>query len=335
MTNNPTLIYYAPGAYGTFIEWCLNYFTDLNFSETLPFTNTGSSHNFYGNFTWNEFEFNHFVYSQSFMRGHPGSFNNEASKLLELPKSYENLLSVELNEFVNTNINVVFLYFSTGSWIWGINNYIEKVSSAKHLTYNQKISFLNSKRIPEEKHIIFGYTGIELIKKSLIYSGASKFVSQWGKSSIDDLELWELREFLSLYYPLERIDNTDNQIFDNIKNKFTNILMIEISELRDNFEETLKKIITKTGRQIVREEKINEIYSEWIEIQEYKNKDALIHKIVYNLINVVDFSWNQLTLIDESFLQYYLRLAGIEIKCWGLNEFPTNTHDFLPLLERK
>lgn len=51
LTNKPNtvLILYPPGAYGTFFEWGLNYFSGQLDDDRLPFTTNGSSHGFVGN----------------------------------------------------------------------------------------------------------------------------------------------------------------------------------------------------------------------------------------------------------------------------------------------
>jgi hypothetical protein len=40
------------------------------------------------------------------------------------------------------------------------------------------------------------------------------------------------------------------------------------------------------------------------------------------------YSYNQLNLVQESLIQFRLKLLGKELKCYRLNIFPTNTQDF-------
>lgn len=42
-------IVYSAGSYGTFVEWCLNYFSNPFFPQDLPFLTQGNSHKFAGN----------------------------------------------------------------------------------------------------------------------------------------------------------------------------------------------------------------------------------------------------------------------------------------------
>lgn len=339
MNNKSTFVYYQVGAYGTFVEWCLNYFTNQEFPEDLPFLKDGSAHNSTnGNFIWNTTEFDQYIQSEipTFTRAHPGAINKLSVDLLQLPNSYEQLLSIELKDLEDSFDNIIFLYYSVDSWIWGTNNQIEKASLTTVFQMDQCLELLSQKGILKKKIIYNPHPGVEHIRIMLDYNGASEYNNTMeGKSSIlDKLEIWNLRELLSLYFPQDKLHVSHNQIFNNIKNKFPNILMFDILDLKNNFREILKKCISKTNQSMIREEKIDEIYSIWITSQVHNDKDALIQNIVHCLANNIEFNWSPLTLIDESFLQYYLRLKDIEIRCWELNQFPTNTKDFLPLLER-
>lgn len=47
--------------------------------------------------------------------------------------------------------------------------------------------------------------------------------------------------------------------------------------------------------------------------------------IVYNISNNIEYTWSNLSIIEEAIVQRELRLAGYEIICHGLNIFPTST----------
>lgn len=42
------LIIYTSGAYGTFLDWCINYFSGIIDNDDLPFQNSGNAHNWRG-----------------------------------------------------------------------------------------------------------------------------------------------------------------------------------------------------------------------------------------------------------------------------------------------
>ena len=336
MTDQLTFVYYQGGAYGTFFEWCLNYFTDSDFPEDLPFLDsTGSAHRFNnGNFIWNVAEFEQLKQSglPKFFRGHPGAFT-DVHDLINTPKSYGRVLSIDLQELTSVTANGIFLHYSTDkSWLWGINNQIEKAALTTTLPMEIALKLIKEHNLPKDQYPLVLEHGVDYIKASLVHSGISELSLAWNKSSIDNLDLWELRELLSLYFIGEKIDHCNGQIFNAVKTEFPNILVIDIFDLKNNFKEIIKEIIKPIGP-LVREDKIDEVYSQWIARQIHCNKDTLIQNIVHSLVNDIEFNWPKLTLIDEAFLQHYLRVQGYEIKCWNLNMFPTNTNDFLPLLE--
>lgn len=70
-------------------------------------------------------------------------------------------------------------------------------------------------------------------------------------------------------------------------------------------------------------------------LQCHMNKDLLCNQIVESIITNEYFDWSAtaLTFIDEAMIQKLLRDAGVQLRCYNLNIFPTNTKDFLPLLE--
>lgn len=338
MTIDSTFIYYQGGAFGTFFEWCLNYFTDQDFPEELPFLDsTGSAHKFKsGNFIWSATEFDQLRESKlpRFFRAHPGTISDEANKYTTIPKSYDKVLSIELDKLTSVTANGIFLHYTADkSWLWGLNNLIEKGALTSTLSLEQAIALMKEHCLPEDQYPLLLESGVNYLKASLIHSGAAKLSTQWGKSSIHEMDTWELRELLSLYAVGERFDSSDAEIFNTISTKFPNIVVLDILDLRDNFNEVIKKFISLIGLPLVREDKLDEVHQQWLLRQVHKDKDTLVQTIVHSLINNLEFSWTTLTLIDESFLQHYLRMQGYNIKCWNLNEFPTNTKDFLPLLE--
>ena len=65
------------------------------------------------------------------------------------------------------------------------------------------------------------------------------------------------------------------------------------------------------------------------------NKDAVCDKIVNSIATNELFDWStiSLSILDEAWIQKSLSDKGIQIKCYKLNTFPTNSKDFQPLLE--
>jgi hypothetical protein len=56
--------------------------------------------------------------------------------------------------------------------------------------------------------------------------------------------------------------------------------------------------------------------------------------IVNNILNNIEYTWSNLSIIDEAIIQRQLRLAGYEIICYGLNTFPNSVADIDLILKK-
>ena len=97
----------------------------------------------------------------------------------------------------------------------------------------------------------------------------------------------------------------------------------------DNFKDTIISLLDYCQLDIVNLDKIEEVYQSWISYQYHYFKDRILNDIIESILNNTYYDWKQykLTLVDEALIQYYLRQHNIEIKCYNLNSFPTNTDD--------
>jgi hypothetical protein len=81
-------------------------------------------------------------------------------------------------------------------------------------------------------------------------------------------------------------------------------------------------------------EPLQQVYRHWLTLQKQINKDQICNQIVNSLRDKIPFNWSHcnLSIVDEAWIQKTLRDNHVEIRCHGLDVFPTNTEDFLPLL---
>ena len=131
------------------------------------------------------------------------------------------------------------------------------------------------------------------------------------------------------------IGNTETKIF-LVTSKFKvikkisfltkNINLIKLNDIFDNFKKINLDVIEHIGCNIVDdnsfEQKINQwqhgqnkIWKQWENYIQYK--DTILGKAKYDVDLFGD-------LVLESLIQYHLREVGIELKCDGLNRFPTS-----------
>ena len=286
-------IAFNAGSYGTFIEWCLNYFTERNFPQELLFTESGSSHMFIGNVLYDIDYLKKFIID-------PTS-NKEAIYRLH-PKIHENENIIDNMQFItNTFKKTIFIHPTEYSIIWNINNKFDKIYTNGWLSH--------------------------------IKDHISKNLLGWGGKNLDEISIWELREFLSLYICQQHTSESGIDVLDDLK-KNEKVLFVSIDELRDSFKETLTNIINHCELNFINKEKIDLVYQGWVSCQYHKDKDLIVSNIVNAVLNDINFSWDnvKLTLIDEAFVQMRLRKHNINIKCFELNTFPSSTSELKPLL---
>lgn len=286
-------ILFSGGAYGTFLEWCLNYFSDLSFPETLPFNTDGSSHKFSGNHCIDIEGCKNYINSSinyPFIRCHLRTIENDPV--------------VDNFEYVYNNFKkVIYLHVTKQSLIWTMNNKFDKFFKADWLQHHAQDN--------------------NLLKENL---------KKWGENkTISNINRWELREFLSYFLYDQHVAETDLNNLELFRKKFPNAEFISVEMLRDNFENTLKSLLDRLSLPTVRSN-FSEIYDSWIALQYHSYKDKLVTEITKTTILGQNLSWNNLTLIDEAMIQFFLRKNGYETKCFSLNEFPTNSIDLNKLI---
>lgn len=303
MKKQTNLIYCHYGCYGTFFEWCYFYFN--NEISYYPFTDTGSSHNYYGNmFTpkklWD------YINSDSEVkvgRCHIGIFDERTNN------NFYELIKEDLNHLILYFNKIVIIYPDITNTLWVENNVYEKINSFKSMTR------------------IFR----DIIKKDLPYENYNK----WKKETLDEFEAWELRELAALYWTNRQ--NNEFTCWTNIVKEFStieNIKFISMNDLKTNTFLTLQNYLEFFEVELHDDKKLEDIISVWKPKQIHCNKDELINLIVKSLLTDANFDWSdeKITFCDEVHIQKLLLNHGYEIKCYNLNVLPTNTEEFSKLL---
>lgn len=281
-------IVYSGGTYGTFVEWCLNYFTDKNFPTRLPFTPDGSSHSFVGNQYRTVEQIRPYVNSaldKPIVRVHlVTDWQSNQAKVSNLKYLYENFNQL------------IFLYTEASTSIWGLDNKCDKIYRG----------FLNQ----------------DLEK---LGTWITQGLKSWDIDLVN-IELWQLREFLSSVFLQGYLVETSADQIEMFREQFPKMIFIPIRDLRDSFEKTITQLIGQLGLRLERND-FEHVYQNWIALQYHRYKDDLIKTIVDSAISGVYYDWSgeKLTIADEAVIQYFLRERGIKLRCWKLNIFPTNT----------
>lgn len=295
MSKKDTIpILFAVGTYGTFVEWCLNYFSGEDVVKD-PFDLHGNSHGFKG----------HHFPDLSGWKSYVDSDNNFKFGRL-LPKVKESESVVKSIEEVLLSVDRAIVLYHDSMTLLCINNKFDKVFEEGWLLNKQQ-------------------------------DFASKFkkyirVSDHNKSSLNEMNAWEIREFLSFYiFKQHEAETENNQIIEYQNN---NIKKVNIKDLFDNFENTIKDLLSWSKIDLVKKD-FSQVYDLWISKQEHRHKDEITRKIINSVLEKHHYDWSnqKLSIVDEAFIQMSLRdLHNLDLRCYNLNVFPTNTKDLKELL---
>ena len=326
MTNHAA-IYYHAGAYGTFIEWCLNYFSDINFTDDLPFTAIGNSHLFQGNLILSETMFTKLKKNPcKFFRTHPGCTNQSNRKLINTPKNPINCYINELKLLQDMSTHVIVLYFNPNHILWGVNNIVKSFSPLdskleEYYITNQYLEYQHDDCVNLKERIILD---LQLANEP--------HYKEWDKNSWDEMDNWELREFLSLY--LQEQWNDLYSSLDKIQSEFPNVTFVELGSLRDNFKNTISNLLSRINLPLVKNN-FDYVFEAWISKQTFVHRDKEVNEIVSAVLTDKYVEWEELSIIDEAIIQKKLRDNGIDLKCFNLNIFPQSIKELKKYLNKQ
>ena len=141
-------------------------------------------------------------------------------------------------------------------------------------------------------------------------------------NSYTDMQPFELREALSLFIDQQPDELEISKVIDK------NWVCVTPDDLLYNFKNTILKIIEYTGLTVDNSKNIDKFYNNWFEKQQYIiDEFEKINSITDSINSGSTMSWDKLSIIGEAIVQSRLRRQGIEIACYNLNQFPTNTKD--------
>jgi hypothetical protein len=155
-------------------------------------------------------------------------------------------------------------------------------------------------------------------------------IVNWNKDYThwSQMQSWEWREWFSLFYSewLQEWIESKNQV-DN------DFFLIANTEMIDNTEHCLRNIITFCG--LTEKPGLTKFAQHWRSKQQYiVDEFELLNDIILSTFNTKMLTWPPISIISEAILQKRLREIGYEIRCNGLNIFPTDSETLYNLLEK-
>lgn len=186
-----------------------------------------------------------------------------------------------------------------------------------------------------ERNILFQYHKIACglgLGYKIFYSkpeNAKNDVRRWNTQYTDytDLAPWEFREWFSIFYPewISEWQTSYNHVPENW-------LKIAVGDILLTPEKVFHDVIHFCN--LTLRGNLNKFCKDWKQAQQYiLDEYALIDKITQATITQEEYNWNTLHPIAEAMVQKKLRDSGFEIRCDGLDIFPTNSKELYSLLD--
>ena len=187
-----------------------------------------------------------------------------------------------------------------------------------------------------ELNLLFRYHKIafgEKLKKGLMIFGGDHNacnIVNWNSNytSWQQMQSWEWREWFSLFYVnwvqewQESVDRVP-EYFLKIKN--TDLLFDTKNTVNCIIE--FCKLTVKPG--------LDQFVNEWQSKQQYiVDEFQLLDQIIDSTITQQALTWQPINIVAEAIVQQRLRSKGYEIRCDGLNTFPTDSQTLYNLLEK-
>ena len=186
-----------------------------------------------------------------------------------------------------------------------------------------------------ELNLLFQYYKIAIgLNKGLdIFCGQNQHnIVNWNATYTNwqQMRPWELREWFSLFY----VSWVDSWI-ESCNQVPSSFLKVSNTELLFDTKNSLIKIIEFCNLTHNAGANLDQFVTNWQQKQSYIVQEFnLLDRILETTLNKTDHSWKDLNIISEAIIQQRLRNCGYEIRCDGLDIFPTDSISLYNLLEK-
>jgi hypothetical protein len=209
----------------------------------------------------------------------------------------------------------------------------------KYATYtgglNREILIYASDTRDAELNMLFQYYKIatgssQPLGLDIFCYGNEHNITNWNidYKNWHEMRPWELREWFSLFYVswIQEWIQSQNQVDEDFY-KVSNI------EILENLPRIAREIFKHCN--LTESPGLDDFAVHWRSKQQYiMDEFDLLDRVVECTINNVPFSWNPVSIIAEAIVQQRLRANGYEIRCDGLDVFPTDSTTLYNLLEK-
>lgn len=229
----------------------------------------------------------------------------------------------------------------------GTDKILTPIYPFKYLHTKETFDILNNIELNNNKMVVITVTDLAMAEINMLFQyykiaiglglGLDIFfnavahtsdMKQWNNTAI--LEEWEKREWFSLFYVGYIQEWLDGKKYINNKS-----LLISSSDILFDTKNVFNQVISYCEFSNDNEEQLDEFIAIWKSKQqyvldEYKDINQFVESTIKNVYYILEHS----SIISEAIIQQKLRSNGYEIRCWGLNIFPTQSQDLHNLLEK-
>lgn len=281
-------IFYHPGAYGSWVEWVIQrcHADFARFTKPSPLQEDGSSHR---HTRLMDYDISHPQGHQSILKSLEYRDDVPLLTFRAIPKTSINEDAAEIMNHAAASVNCI--YISVGN---------DRMRELVLLNADKKIQ-------PYARQL----SEIDQIR-------------QWNSDaqSIDDLAAWEIREYLSLHYYTSIKDMTElTQPLDD------SILTLDVSEILDDAESMVMKIFDRFRLPLLQDNipSIKQEHAKMLRLQDSLRELEAIDSSIAACLGGQDVAIPEISLLAQAIMQKRLRDLGYEMRCYGLNQWPTST----------
>lgn len=202
----------------------------------------------------------------------------------------------------------------------------QTVSKWKDILADCKVVFVYFNSINQiERNILFQYH--KLKNQHILEDLTKNSFHIWNSfaKNINNLDKWQARECLS--YVVEGYYAEHNNILNSVN---TDWLILNTDEILYDLPGTMLNIFSYLDSEPDSIQELNNFNVRWYEKQQYiLNEYNCVCTIMEDIFNKNSKRhWEKVSVVGEAIVQARIRKHDINIKCYGMNDFPKNYDEF-------
>jgi len=189
-----------------------------------------------------------------------------------------------------------------------------------------RLDYYDNQFFKTEHEQLISYVLMQMSKEEAVY----KLNAHWGYTGEFDntVPRWIMREWCSFWL-------TD--VFDQSYNvleysKINSTAQLSTQDIFENWTEAFAQLALRLDLALtVDADTIQKQHEQFLKLQKFHNIQLRCNQYVDDVINGVDSSVTLYSIFDEAYIQQLLRQHNIEIRCDGLDQFPSTTQQLRTL----